>query len=121
LARIPGLEDRDLLGMGFDGVGNFVQQCAALIRRPGRPPFKGLLGCTRRTVNRLSVAARDFGDHRPVDRRAGLERGGRVDALARNVMADAVRLQACQQGLEPRLIVGKRRAFERACHIEVPL
>jgi hypothetical protein len=109
LAGVPGLEHRDVLGVRLDGVGDPVQQRAALVRRPGRPGLERRLCGGGSAVDVGGRAEGDFRRRRFVDRGAGIERGLAVDAPAADHMADAFGYEPGEQWLEAGAVVVEAR------------
>ncbi len=120
LAGVPALQHGDVAGVRLDGVGNPVQQGAALGRVPCGPGLEGRLGCGGRAIDVGGCAARDLGDQRFVDRRDGVECRLAIDALAGDRVADAVGAELCQQRLEPAEVAREALvsvlAHQRSCN-----
>ncbi len=101
LAGVDAFQHRDIVGMGFDGIGHLVQQFLARRRRHVAPGLESPFGRLRRCIDVRGTAARDGGELFVIDRRVGLERfAGLCDNdLAVNEVPDAVSAQLCQQRL----------------------
>jgi hypothetical protein len=120
LTGIPALQHGDVFGMRLNSIGDLVEKRAALLRRPSRPWLEGGLGGGSGTVDIIGGTARHMRDHRFVDRGAGLECSGRIDPLAGNDLADAVRFQPCEQRLDAGLVV-RQSWFLGLGHHRAPL